>query len=765
MLNAPLPLVSMSWSRLLLLILVLSFVLSSLISILFRDELDPFASEHHQTLHIAHSQLVQPLEQTKKAQTVVSTDREAGNGTADDEETGIRLSPIVFGGLAAHEAEIEAMEKLVREARAEQQKTLPQPTSPFTSRPLVLANLTHDPFVHLALIPTPATTAASASPLSFCELSADDAMFSLVVVTINESIAASLDHASLWGENAAHLQRYTRPASSFFLSSPSALRHIVIDDWELQSSLPIPLARELLVSAATPDHTWAAVVYKTYELDTHEFSLHIDVSHLSSFLPHPPRLSLALPGHQEVTALTFLSFNASSARLMLSRRADVRRFRVYEVELKAATAAADHDSNVSELLVMRELDEGARSSALGGGIVKQLLHYKERPDGDSRDSVVVIEYDLRGDSVSPFMAALYSAPQLDSDKVDDSHDKKQRGINDTDDSNRTELVQVNEEATHNTLIPANSTTTTAPASATADAANDTAVDLASSSTQSAYPDPKSLWTLAANPFPRYRAIHSLWPLPEAALVHSSSPSHSFVSFSSTPFLTTVDHHRHFEPIEIIHLNPNTVFTHMAVNEHATLIALIDRQRDVILLERKPPPAPVVVETAGGRGGKSGGGEGKTQWEVALELLLPPMLKRLDVLSASIVCVNRSTLTVDTPISPSSSSSPVSSPASSSPSTSPASAATDRTYLTILFTTGVLATFALDVDDGDWSVAGGLDDELGGGGLLGLLGVTVLGDAIALNWEFLIGLAVIVFSAVFSLQAQTISRAFQQTAAR
>ena len=410
MLNAPLPLVSMSWSRLLLLILVLSFVLSSLISILFRDELDPFTSDHHQTLHIAHSQLVQPHEQPKKQQTVVSTEHDASNGTAVDEESGVRLSSIIFGGLAAEEAQIEAMEKLVREARAEQQKTLPQPTSPFASRPLVLANLTTQPFVHLALIPAPSSATLTAVP-SFCQLSADAAVFSLVVASINESIALSLERFSEWGESAAHINRYTRPALSFFLSSPSSLRHIVTDDWELQSTLPIPFARELLLSTTTPDHSWAAVAYKTYELDTHDYTLHIDVSHLASFVHHPPSASLTLPGHQHVTALTFLSFNSSSARLMLSRRADVRRFRVYEVELSAAPADG------SELLV-RELDEGGRSNSLGGGDVLQLLHYKERPGNGSRDSVVVIEYDPRGEAMSPFVAALYSAPLHDTNSGD-----------------------------------------------------------------------------------------------------------------------------------------------------------------------------------------------------------------------------------------------------------------------------------------------------------------------------------------------------------
>ena len=758
MLNAPLPLVSMSWSRLLLLILVLSFVLSSLISILFRDELDPFTSDHHQTLHIAHSQLVQPHEPTKKVQAVVSTEHEVGNGTAVEEESGIRLSPIVFGGLAAEEAEIEAMEKTVREARAEQQKTLPQPTSPFTSRPLVLANLTTQPFVHLALIPAPSAAAPAVAHSALCQLSADDAVFSLVVASINQSIASSLEQPSMWSDATAYVNRYTRPATSFFLASPSSLRHIVTDDWELQSSLPIPFARELLVSATTPDHTWAAVAYKTYELDTHEFALHIDVSHLSSLLHLPPRVALELPGHQDVTALTFLSFNTSSARLMLSRRADVRRFRVYEIEL--TVAATDSHETSEPKLVVRELDEGARSGSLSSGAVIELLHYKERPESNSRDSVVVIEYDRQGDSISPFNAALYSAPRVETDGDDNGQSHPQRSSSDTDDSNRTELVQLSDEATYTTLIPANTTTTTASTPLSADSHNDTAVE---QPPQSAYPDPKTLWTLAASPFPRYRAIHTLWPLPPAALIHSSSPSHTFVSFASTPFLTTVDHHRHFEPIEIIHLHPNTVFTHMAVNEQATLIALIDRQRDVILLERKQHP-PVGVEVTGGRGGKGGSGEGKTQWEVALELLLPPMLKRLDVLSASIMCVNRSSQTFDPSASPTSS--PLSTTAASlAPSSSPATATTDRTYLTILFTTGVLATFALDVDDREWSVGSGLEDELGGGGLLGLLGVTVLGDAIALNWEFLIGLAVIVFSAVFSLQAQTISRAFQQTAAR
>ena len=762
MLNAPLPLVSMSWSRLLLLILVLSFVLSSLISILFRDELgDPFTSEHHQSLHIAHSQLVQPQEATKKPQTVVSVEHDAANGTAVDEESGIRLSSIVFGGLAAEEAEIEAMEKAVREARAEQQKTLPQPTSPYTSRPLVLANLTTEPFVHLALIPAPSAAASAVPPPSFCELSADAAVFSLIVVTINESIVSSLEQPALIGEDAAHLRRYTRTAASFFLASPSSLRHIVTDDWQLQSSLPIPLAGELLLSAATPDHTWTAVAYKTLELGTHEYTLHIDISQLLSNPPSPARASFTLPGHQEVTALTFLSFNSSSARLLLSRRADVRRFRAYEIELSMPTTVGA-ESTASHLLV-RELDEGARSSSVGSGIVIELLHYQERPQNSSRDSVVVIEYDPRGDSISPFNAALYSAPSSDTDCCDGSHDKQLRVLNETDDSNRSELVQVIDEATQHTLVPANTTNTTG-AAAHNDTHNHTALDQLPSSTQLLYPDPKTLWTLAANPFPRYRAIHSLWPLPPAALIHSSSPSHSFVSFASTPFLTTVDHHRHFEPIEIIHLHPNTVFTHMAVNQHATLIALIDRQRDVILLERKQPP-PVTAEAASGRGGKSGGGEGKTQWEVALELLLPPMLKRLDVLSAAIVCVNRSTQTADA--TQSSPSRPTSTAAPSPPSTSlsSVSAATDRTYLAVLFTSGVLATFDLDVDDRDWSGGGGLGDELGGGGVLGLLGVTVLGDAIALNWEFLIGLAVIVFSAVFSLQMQTISRAFQQTAAR
>ena len=136
-----------------------------------------------------------------------------------------------------------------------------------------------------------------------------------------------------------------------------------------------------------------------------------------------------------------------------------------------------------------------------------------------------------------------------------------------------------------------------------------------------------------------------------------------------------------------------------------------------------------------------------------------MLKRLDVLSAAIVCVNRSTQTSDPSIS-SPPSSPISSPTTSLPtSPTPSAAATDRTYLTVLFTTGVLATFALDVDENEWSVVGGFEEgEMGGGGgLLGLLGVSVLGDAIALNWEFLIGLAVIVFSALFSLQTSVLYR--------
>ena len=796
MLNAPLPLVSMSWSRLLLLITVLSFVLASLISILFLDELDPL-SDHHQSLHIAHSQLVQPQEQPKKLHTLVAADHDSGNGTAQDEDIGIRLSPLVFGGLAAEEADIEAMEKRVRAARAEQQKTLPQPTSPFTSAPLALANLTTDPLIHLALIPPLSAAAAASQPLpsaSHCQLAADTALFSLVVVSINESIASSLSslvNTSNAGQAAASMRRYTRPAASFFLASPSSLRHIVTDDWELQSSVDIALAHKLQLFATTSDHSWAAATYATYDFDTTDFTLHLLVSHLRSFVADPPHVTVTLPGHQDVTALTFLSFNASSARFMLSRRADVRRFRVYQVELTDA-AAADSDGATSPQLVVRQLDEGASKDSFDGSVVIHLLHYREQSD-DSRDSVVAIEYDRRSESVSPFSAALYSAPQQETESSTDDLSKPPNSSNDTDDSNSTELAQVNEEATLTTLIPVHTTNTTT-ADTTTIASNITHHDNNNNNnnnnntsanyqppptTPPIYPPPAALWTLAANPFPRYRAIHSLFPLPPQALIHSSSPSHNFITFASTPFLTTVDRYHHFEPIEIIHLHPNTVFTHLAVNEQATLIALVDGQRDVILLERKAQPAQSVavglgVEGVaggggGGRGGRSGG-DGKMQWEVALELLLPPMLKRLDVLSASIVCINRTTHPADTPAS--TPTTPTEQPATTAPTTattqSHPSFVTDRTYLTLLFSTGVLATFALDVDDHDWAGGSGgmVDDELGGGsgagGVLSLLGVTVLGDAIALNWEFLIGLAVIVFSAVFSLQMNTITRAFQQT---
>ena len=843
MLNAPLPVVSMSWSRLLLAVFVLSFVVSSLLSLFFLDDFDDWGGEAHQPLYIAHSQLPQQQPHVKPAHAhhghagqhhtaaallggggggggaaglaglggPAPHERSADNASSSGVEAalGVSLSHLLFSGLEAEERAIAGMERRVREARAAQQKTQQPPTSPYAAQPLLLANLTQQHSAHLALV----------------QRAPDGDAFSLVVVDTRGPV----------GLQRSTVEWYVRDARAFFLAAPPSLRHIVTDDWRSVAVCAIPGA--VSHSAVTSDHAWLALAVTRLQ-PPFDYYLTLRVFHRERYI------DVALPGHQPVTALTFLSHSAHSARLLVARRMDPRKFRAYDVRCVEDVGRSE------AALTVEEGEEGPTASdAVSGGLgsgadVIAMLHYAETGD---TDSVVLVEYhEDRANRQSPFAAALYGfLPSRERSQANDSgigEDKQAlaEGSGPPQLSNAVSVGPLTPEA-ESDREPEESADLThrtppqLPSSAALVLSLPPPSSPSSSSSSSSLPSPSSSWQLVAA-LPRYRSTGFPHATPPSALIASSSADQSYVTYSSTPFLTVVDRSRHFNPIEIIHLHPSTMFTHAAISDVGGLIALIDQQRDIILLQRaahaqQPPPAPPQQQQqqqqqqlqqpqhhATHAHGHSY--EAKSQWEVALELILPAMLKRLPVLSARIVAVRGeqprrdAAATREDGKGQAADSAEAALAAPPSPSTAVAPAA-ERLYLCLLFEAGVLATFALDVSE---HAAGG---GVGGGGPDGsdvsatagasdhsasddgdrrptatLVGMEAVGELIWLNWEFLIGrpshptrrrcttapsvrspltlsravscplgLAVIVFSAVFSLQMNTISRALQQTAAR
>ena len=761
MLNAPLPVVSMSWSRLVLLVLVLSFILSSLLSLFFLDDLDTVWSTStplQHSLHIAHSLLPPtshahqqhaaqqkahaphspshpPHSSTPPSQApgsghpapspsspsplphgvVVDNETEA----ATDAALGVSLSRLLFSALEDDERSIDAMEQRVREAKAAQQRTKPPPTSPYATQPLALSNLTqHHHTAHLALLlrPTPDTAAGE-----------DDAAttFSLIVVDPAEG------GEGISGEERSRVDWYRRPAASFFLPTPPTLRLIITDDWQVSASSSFPGRVDL--TATTVDHAWLALAVTSLQ-PPFDYALSLRIFH-----HHQRFVDIALPGHQPVTALTLLSHDATSAKLLVARHLDTRRFRAFRV--------VDGKEEEREMRVERDEDGPMVTNGVvgGAGDILRIVHYKESEDGE--ESVVLIEYDERHNRQSPFAAALYTltrsteAPQVN-DSGTSAASVEVR-------AERAELLAVSDAITQDPLTPAEPPVSpedvgAQPISVEQRLLHASAVASASSSLSFPPSSSSSSWQLTST-FPRYRSTGSLHPLPPSALISSSSPSHAYVAYSSTPFLTTVDRSHHFNPIEIIHLHPSTAFTHIAISEVGSLIALIDQQHDIILLQRPH---------AGHMGSIHGASEGKSQWEVALELILPSLLKRLPVLSASILTSRQqhSAQSVDSapPAALSEQQRENEADTGGTQGPPPLPLMSDRLYLCLLFEGGVVATFALDVSEGLDAASLGYSLEstsmdkaerrpLHPLGMGATMGIDAVGEMLWLNWEFLIGL--------------------------
>ena len=69
------------------------------------------------------------------------------------------------------------------------------------------------------------------------------------------------------------------------------------------------------------------------------------------------------------------------------------------------------------------------------------------------------------------------------------------------------------------------------------------------------------------------------------LVTAASANHRFVAFAQVPLITTIDGNHNFEPIEIVHLEPETAFTGLAFNQKGTILAVADNHQDIIILHR------------------------------------------------------------------------------------------------------------------------------------------------------------------------------------
>ena len=734
MLNAPLPLVTMSWSRLLLLLFVLSFILSSLVSLFFLDDFDDWGQEH-QPLYIAHTQLPslphpsKPLHPSSPSPSLhppslgvfpphppsphpLDSADNSSDPPAPDAALGVSLSHLLFASLDADDAAIDAMEARVRLARAAQHKTRPSPPSPYTSHPLALSNLTsHLHLTHLALTPYPPPP----SPTH------DGPAFRLLVIAPSPS--------------SSRVEWYHRPAAPFFLPHPPALRHIVAEDWR-PSAPPAEVEGRVSHSAVTPDLAWVALALTRLQ-PPFDYALALRL-----YGPGGGEMEVPLEGHQPVTALAWVGVGGggngtgegkrSGARLMVARHLDTRRFRAFDVS-----------EGEDGALVLEEGEDGPASGEGGGvggggvegvGDVVSMLHYAE---GDV-DSVVLIDYDGRAQRQSPFGAALYAL--MPAAVVVAS---AQAQANDT---GAAVVVKEVDEAGLAALVDAVTDEVQPPAVGTEEGVSvvseevkpSPAVDALDEALSQASSEALQAWQLRSV-LPRYRSTGSMHPPSASSLITSSSPSSSYVVFASTPFLTTVDWTRHYNPIEIIHLHPSTAFTHIAVSDDGRVIALVDHQRDIILLQRAhtAPQAP-----------RHGATEVKSQWEVALELILPTLLKRLPVLSASILAVPASGQSVEADVAAGEEDG-VSAEGEATVAGLAVSAASERLYLCLLFEGGVLASFALDApEEGEGRAGGSASDGLAtdeaerrllsGGGMAMTAGMDVVGEMLWLNWEFLIG---------------------------
>ena len=809
MLNAPLPLVSMSWSRLLLLIFVLSFVLSSLVSLMMIEDGDDWAAagdRQHAALLIAHSQLPPELQQQAAGshhthhkqqqaqhhsisnsasanaadalhgggagQQAAGADGGGGGGGDGDGDAeaaqGLSLSPLLFSGLAADEAAIEAMEQRVREARAAQQRTAETaaaasaaapPPSQFASHALALSNLTQDCMAHIALLPSPALPAAPSSPSS---LPAASSVLSLVLVQHWTASSSPLPPLT------SSLSRYTRPAGSFFLSSPPSSRHVVTDDWAAAFTQPVPgLVSHLAVSSS---HDWSAVAY-TQHSPPHDYSLHLRVVHDRD--GEQQTVDALLAGHQPVTGLSLSVSNGSCCRLLVSRRMDETMFKAWEARVEDG-----------QPLTLQQAEDGpavndSASASASGRDVLRLLLYAERADSEG---VVVIESDERGNSQSPFVAAIYTR-MAQRDSGDNSSHSSAAGGADT-----AQLLQLGPSISSEGLTAAATTDAGGNDSLALNGSEAVSARVSDSSELSVSPSASSSdWRLTST-LPRYRSMATVHPIPASALVTASSASHRFLAYGCTPFLTAVDASHQFAPIEIIHLQPSTVFSHLAVSAAGGLIAIVDQQRDVILLRRTAaaahrhshalpslPSSPAAPPSAPA--------ELRSQWVVALELILPQLLRRLQVVSAQLLTLDRRTEAErETPSDRDRASKDGDSSGSVTEAESAAggeeaaavssAASRDNLYLCLLFEGGVVASFALDVLEHELQLTAAAADSPStqsvDGSVLGSLsvsgvgsGVELLVELLLLNWELIIGLTVIVFSAAFSLQMSSITRAWQQ----
>ena len=741
-----------------LLVLVLSFILSSLLSLFFLDDFDSAwtsGSAHQHSLHIAHSTLPitpphthphtptphkphAPHSPTHHAHSSSLPSHTAGhshstsspssssplfhergdNDTdgATDAALGVSLSRLLFSALEDDERVIDAMEQRVREAKAAQQRTKPAPTSPYATQPLLLANLTQQQTTHLALLQR-----TNAEPPA--GEGADDAAatFSLLVVEGVEGAEGS-------GGERSRVDWYRRPAASFFLPAPPSLRLIVTDDWQVSGSSTFP--GRVGFTAVTMDHSWLALAVTRMQ-PPFDYTLALRIFH-----NHQQHIDVELPGHQPITALTFLSHNATSATLLVARHLDTRRFRAFHL-------VQEKEEEEDGLRVEQGEDGPAVAAGVGGssgGDVVRLLHYREGEEGE--ECVVLIEYDERLSRQSPFAAALYSLTRpTDGSRVNDSQ------LTAASAPARAELVAVSDAVTHEPLTPAQrpapSTDVEAqPSSVEEQPSRAAAVASASSSLSFPPSSSSSSWQLTST-LPRYRSGGSVHPIPPSALVSSSSPSHAYVVYASTPFLTTVERSHAFAPIEIIHLHPSTSFTHIAVSEVGSLIALIDQQRDIILLQRAQSAAAAYTSSP------PAAAEAKSQWEVALELILPSLLKRLPVLSASILTARQHAAPHTTTAVAAAASQQAraddgdSGGPYSSSSTPPQSERMSAPYLCLLLEGGVLATFALDASAGlDAAAVGSALDssalEEAEVAVATGLGIDAVGELLWLNWEFLIG---------------------------
>lgn len=560
---------------------------------------------------------------------------------------GVSLSSILFQPLEADVQQISEMEKQVNEAikaQTEKNKQKEQmnrntnnnnmmmtnthsadtpgrslhyqsqfdevPHSPYAVEPLILSNLTvkHTTYINRR------------------QLTATTAIFSLFVVQAAANADTNTEDEA---NHYSFITQYIRPAAPFFGSSylPSPVRqqrHVITDDWESVSQLK--LNGSITHSAMTADQQWMVnAVHRTHQgSEGLEYDLFLSVVH---FPPSAPlladtadspllvdlqyqQLTIPLFGHQPITALAILpsldsstssSDNSNSITIILSRHGDRRLFRSIEVTAKNS----DNDLSYSDQPPGPRLNE----PIIGQSDVTHLLPFNHclsacAATNTSLD-ILVVDYDEDREG-APFNSAIYS---LQNSQHSDNHS------NDTGSdigNNSEDEEQIDEASASSPVTP--SVVSVSP------------------------------WS-RVSVVPSYRrsvARHS------SSLLSASSDNLHFLAFSSVPFLTSIDPAHKYDPIELIHLHPDTVFTAITIAEQGQLFIIADQQQDCIILHRSFTVKQNKHHNSNNTNSSSSSNETQTlpvsvhagHWEVLMELIFPPYLRRLKISSMKIMHIQR-----------------------------------------------------------------------------------------------------------------------------